>query len=280
MTTQAPIGSLDDFELDSFTANGATNPIYRRGTGPAVIVITEMPGITPVVLGFANRVVDIGCSVVLPDLYGTPGRPMFGSGTLSDALYATRSIVSGCVSREFSTFATNRTSPVANWLRSLARSEHERCGGPGVGAVGMCFSGGFSLAMATDPSVIAPVLSQPSLPFPVGGSRKAAIDVSGQDLDVIAGRCAAQGMQVLGLRFTEDPLVPEERFAYLAERLGDGFVAVELDQEDGNAGWLEHPGVSSHHSVLTSSLIDEPGQPTRDALDRVLDLFRDRLLAE
>ena len=34
----------------------------------------------------------------------------------------------------------------------------------------------------------------------------------------------------------------------------------------------------SPHSVLTEHLIDEPGQPTRDALDQVLDLFRTRLL--
>ncbi|MEM7324218.1 MAG: dienelactone hydrolase family protein [Actinomycetota bacterium] len=280
MTTVAPDGDLNDFTLDTFEADGVTHPIYRRGTGPAVIIITELPGITPQVLGFANRVVAIGCSVVLPQLYGTPGRRPFEGSRVSDIAYNLRSSVRACVSREFSAFALNKTSPIANWLRALARAEHQRCGGPGVGAVGMCFSGGFSLAMATDPSVVAPVMSQPSLPLGLNAARRGSIDVSPDDLDVVASRCTAEGLRVLGLRFNGDRLVPGERFAYLAERLGDGFVAVELEQADGNPAALDNPVLSDHHSVLTGSLIDEVGQPTRDTLDRVLELFTARLLTE
>jgi hypothetical protein len=69
--------------------------------------------------------------------------------------------------------------------------------------------------------------------------------------------------------------VPEERFPFLREKLGDGFVAVELNQADGNPG----EPLPRHHSVLTSGLIDEPGEPTRAALDQVLALFRSQLLA-
>lgn len=277
MPTVAPDGDLATYELDSFTAAGSTHPIYRKGAGPAVIVITEMPGITPMVLGFADRVVALGCSVVLPDLYGTAGRDPFGGSTIAAAAYSTRSIASGCISRDFSTFALDRTSPINDWLRPLARAEHERCGGPGVGAIGMCFSGGFALAMATDPSVVAPVLSQPSLPFGASRSRRGAIDVSSADIDTVVGRCSAESLRVLGLRFRGDPFVPDERFAFLAERLGDGFIAVELDQADGNPAGLESPLVSSHHSVLTLALSDDAGEPTRAALDQVLDFFRDRL---
>ena len=87
-------------------------------------------------------------------------------------LYGLRSMLHGCVSREFANWATSTTSPITVWLRALARAEHERCGGPGVGAVGMCFTGGFALAMMVDDELIAPVLSQPSLPFPIGKKRK------------------------------------------------------------------------------------------------------------
>lgn len=70
-----------------------------------------------------------------------------------------------CVSKEFNRFAFREEAPIADWLRALARDAHRSCGGPGVGAIGMCFSGGFALAMMADESVIAPVLSQPSMPF-------------------------------------------------------------------------------------------------------------------
>jgi dienelactone hydrolase len=179
-----------------------------------------------------------------------------------------------CISREFTILATGKTSPIITWLRALARSEHERCGGPGVGVIGMCFTGGFALAMAADQHVLAPVLSQPSLPFPFTKKMRRSIDCSPADLDIVAGRCAAEGLEVLGLRFHGDKFSPPERFEFLHERLGDGFVSVQLDQSDG------HPDspLAFHHSVVTGDLIDEPGQPTRRALDQVLDLFKRKLL--
>jgi dienelactone hydrolase len=179
-----------------------------------------------------------------------------------------------CISREFSILAAGKTSPIVTWLRALARSEHERCGGAGVGVIGMCFTGGFALAMAADQHVLAPVLSQPSLPFPFTKKMKRSIDCSPADLDVVAGRCAAEGLKVLGLRFHGDKFSPPDRFEFLRERLGDGFVSVELDQ---SAGHPDSP-LPFHHSVVTVDLVDEPGEPTRAALDQVLDLFRAKLL--
>jgi len=239
------------------------------------IVIAEMPGITPKVLDFARRVADIGCTAVLPHLFGTPGRDPNPSahGAVASLATVAGSIVPACVSREFVTLATGRTSPVIDWLRALARSEHARCGGPGVGAVGMCFTGGYALAMATDDVLLAPVLSQPGLPLGLTGGQRRSIDISLNDLATVKHRCA-RGLTVLGLRFKGDRLVPAERFEYLREQLGDAFVAVELDAADANP-----EGVLPAHSVLTEHLIDEPGQPTRAALDGVLDLFRTRLLA-
>ena len=69
--------------------------------------------------------------------------------------------------------ALKQTSPIIAWLRALARNLHADVGGPGVGAVGMCFAGGFALGMMVDDIMVAPVLSQPSLPFAIGSARTA-----------------------------------------------------------------------------------------------------------
>ncbi len=265
---------LTDFERAEFTHDGKTRAIFRRGNGPAVIVMAEMPGITPKVLEFARQVSEIGCTAILPHLFGRPGRDPnpAANGMLAAAANVVSTAIPVCISREFVTLATGRTSPVVTWLRALARSEHIRCGGPGVGAVGMCFTGGYALAMATDDTLLAPVLSQPSLPLTLTKRQRRSIDISPEDLAVVKQRCAG-GLQVLGLRFTGDKFVSGERFAYLREQLGDAFIAVELDDSDANPAAALAP-----HSVLTEHLIDEPGQPTRVALDQVLELFRSRLL--
>lgn len=258
---------LADFTTGSFSADGKTRTIYRKGEGPAVVVVSEVPGITPLVADFARRVADRGMTAVLPHLFGTPGKEASNG-------YALRTIAWACVSREFTTWARRKTSPAISWCRALAAAEHERCGGPGVGVVGMCLTGGFALGMLVDPSVVAPTLSQPSLPFPVTGSHKRDLGVSDEDLAVVRQRAEAEDLCVLGLRFSHDRMAPEERFSRLQEELGDHFIGVTIDSSPDNP-W-GHAG--SAHSVLTEDLIDEPGQPTHEALHRVLDHFAGRLL--
>ena len=122
---------------------------------------------------------------------------------------------------------------------------------------------------------LAPVLSQPALPFPITRGNRRDLGISDEDLVRVKERCAAEeDLCLLGLRFTHDRNVPAERFQRLREELGDKFVAVELDSSPGNP----HGHPKAAHSVLTNHLVDEPGTPTRDALDKVLDLFRSRLL--
>ena len=96
----------------------------------------------------------------------------------------------------FNKLAGGRTSPVATWLRALARDLHAELGGGGVGALGMCFTGGFALAMMVDPAVAAPVVAQPSLPFPIGKARSDDLSLSEQDLAAAEAR-AAGGCSVL-----------------------------------------------------------------------------------
>jgi dienelactone hydrolase len=267
-------GELASFAKEHFAHGKFAHDVYRKGQGPAVLVIAEIPGISPQVLGLADEICDIGCTAVVPDLFGEAGREPTEGSELHQARYMLGTIGRICISREFTLFAAGRSAPVIDWLRALAAAEHRRCGGPGVGVVGLCFSGGFALAMAHDPLVLAPVLAEPSLPASLSRRHKRSIDCDPDKLQMVAQRCARDGLRVLGLRFHDDPLVPAERFAFLREQLGDGFVAVELAQTHG------HPDspMPKHHSVLTRDLIDEPGEPTRAALDQVLDLFRAKLL--
>jgi dienelactone hydrolase len=260
--------ALHGYTCSPFNALGSTRDVYRTGSGPAVIVISEIPGITPKVAEFGRRVASIGCTAVLPHLFGTPGaEPTAGN--------AMRVLAQACISREFSTLARRRTSPITAWLRVLAKASREECGGPGVGAVGMCLTGGFALAMMVDDVVLAPVLSQPSLPFPLGASRKGDVGVSDADLDRARQRCEDEDLCVLGLRFTGDKASPGERFQRLRDTLGDHFVAVEIDSGAGNADGYR----KAAHSVLTEDLKEQPGTATQAALDQVLDLFRTKLLA-
>jgi dienelactone hydrolase len=256
---------LDGFTESEFTHDGLTRRVFAAGTGPAIIVIEEIPGITPEVAAFARRLVDRGYSVRMPSLFGTPGKPL-------SIGYALRSVIGGCVAREFTTFALDRTSPVIGWLRRLAAEAHAECGGPGVGAVGMCFTGGFALGMTVDDTMLAPVLSQPSLPFPLGRKRKAAIGISDVDVARVKER-TANGQCVLGLRFTEDTVVPGARFETLRREFGNAFIDVEIDSSKGNPHGIK----TIAHSVLTNDLVDEPGHPTRAALDQVLAFFDERL---
>jgi dienelactone hydrolase len=262
------MAALDGFTETTFTFDDIARPVYRAGSGPGIVIVHEVPGITPLVADFGRRVVDAGFTVALPSLFGEPGRAM-------SVPYVMKSMSGACVSREFTTWALNRTSPVVEWLRALARDLHMQAGGKGVGAVGMCLTGGFALAMAVDDDLLAPVLSQPSMPMPLGKARSAALGLSDADLARVKDRATNDGLCVLGLRFSEDRAVPDARWARYKEELGDNFIGVEIDSSPGNPHGIKRTA----HSVLTEHLVDEPGHPTKDALDRVIAFFREKLTA-
>ena len=257
---------LDGFRETSFSVDGVRHPVLRAGDGPGVVIVHEIPGITPPVAGFAERVVEAGFHVALPELFGTRGKDLSGG-------YLASQMVRACISREFHVLASRGSSPIVSWLRALCREVHADQGGPGVGALGMCLTGNFALALMVDPVVMAPVLSQPSLPFPVSRQRRAALHLSDSDLAIVKQR-VSEGQCVLGLRFTGDPLVPAERFESLRRELGTGFEGIEIDSSKGNRAGIP----SSAHSVLTTDLVDQDGHPTRAALDRTLAFLRERLL--
>jgi dienelactone hydrolase len=249
--------TLAGFDRSTLEHAGRMHDVYRAGSGPGVIVIHEMPGLHPGVVDLGRVLIDAGYTVYLPSLFGRAGEPF-------SVPEIVRSVLHVCVAREFQILA-DRTSPVVTWLRALAARAHSECGGRGVGAVGMCFTGGFALAMAVEPAVLASVLSQPGLPAPVGATRRAGLGLDPGDLACVRERSQA-GLRALGLRFSDDRGCPRARFERLRRELGGSFEAIEIDSSPGNP----HGIPARAHSVLTLDLVDAPGHPTLAARDRVI----------
>ncbi|MCT7657242.1 dienelactone hydrolase family protein [Mycobacterium deserti] len=262
----APQADLSGWSAAPFSAAGFTHDVYRKGQGPGVVLIPEMPGMHPGVIALGDHLVDNGFTVAMPSLFGTPGAPAMRPGAVPVMLR-------GCVAKEFAGLATNADRPVAHYLRALARDLNEKTPGKGVGVIGQCFTGGFALAAAVDDSVLAPVLSQPSLPLAVTPKQRRDPGLSEAELKIVERRAANDGLCALGLRFSEDPLVPAQRFKTLKDRLGDAFEVIEIDSKKGN----EHGFTKMAHSVLTLELRQQEGHPTHDALKRVVEFLTQRL---
>jgi dienelactone hydrolase len=254
---------LDDFDKREVTLLGKTKRVYVAGSGPAVIVMSEMPGISPYVARFARWVRDAGLTVYMPSLFGEDGvLPGQGKTMLT--------VARTCISREFRAFASNASSPVTRWLRALAAQAHKDCGGKGVGAIGMCFTGNFALSMMLEKAVVAPVLSQPSLPM----NNPSGLAIAPDELAAVKTRMEEEDLTVLAYRFEGDTFCPAERFTAYSEALGDRFVGKVLPD---SAARPDAP-LKTPHSVVTLHLIDEAGSPTADARDEILAFFRARLI--
>ncbi|MGY4711227.1 dienelactone hydrolase family protein [Mycolicibacterium sp. CBM1] len=262
----APEADLTGWRREPFSAAGFTHDVYRKGEGPGVVLIPEMPGAHPGVLALGNYLVDNGFTVASPSLYGTPGAPAIRVGSIG-------TLARGCVAKEFAAFATNRERPVSHYLRALARDLKQKTGGRGVGVIGQCFSGGFALAAAVDDSVLAPVLSQPSVPLGLTAKQKRDPGLSEGEMRVIEKRVAEDGLCALGLRFSADPMSPAERFKTLKDRLGDAFEVIELDSSPGNKDGFGRMA----HSVLTREVREVDGQPAYEARKRVVEFLKERL---
>ncbi|MEU4275393.1 dienelactone hydrolase family protein [Streptomyces tanashiensis] len=268
----APNGRLDDaitdFSRRLVHVDGVVKTVHAAGSGPAVVLMPEMPGISPDVLRLARWVRDAGFTVYVPSLFGVDGAyPTVEGGE--------EVVRRACVSAEFRAFAGGGTSPVAAWLRGLARQAHAECGGPGVGAIGLCFTGNFALTMAIEPAVIAPVVNHPSLPL----DDPAGIEISEEDSRAVQDRVARDGLKILAYRFDGDRWCTGQRFAAYQALLGDAFDGRVLPDSSANTNPppFFRNVVESPHSVVTAHLVDEDGHPTLKARDEILAFLTERL---
>ncbi|WP_067824583.1 dienelactone hydrolase family protein [Nocardia inohanensis] len=259
---------LADFVPRSITLDGATRTVYVGGTGPAVIIMAEMPGISPDVARFARWVRDAGLTVYLPSLFGR-------DGAYPEAEAGMEVFKRACVSAEFRAFGAGKSSPIAVWLRALAALAHHECGGLGVGALGMCFTGNFALTMMLEPAVLAPVLCQPTLPLDEPGG----LEISPGELADVRERLDRDDLVVRAYRFEGDRFCTEQRFAAYAAALGPRFEPRVLP---GSAANPAPPPFFSQivgcpHSVVTAHLVDAAGEPTAAARDEIIAFLVARL---
>jgi dienelactone hydrolase len=261
--------ALDDFTPRRIEIDGLSKIVHVAGSGPAVIVMPETPGISPHLARFARWVRDAGFTVWMPSLFGR-------DGALPGVEESVATFKRTCVSAEFRKLAADEPSPITQWLRGLARIAHEKCGGPGVGAIGMCFTGNFALSMMLEPAVLAPVLCQPTMPL----EDAAALESGPQELAAVAQRLERENLVVRAYRFAGDRFCTAQRFAAYAAALGDRFEGRVLPDSAANTQdlppFFEHV-IKGAHSVVTVHLIDEAGQPTLAARDEILAFFAQRL---
>ncbi|MFC9730071.1 dienelactone hydrolase family protein [Streptomyces roseolus] len=259
---------LDDFSCRVVEVGGVGKRVYVTGAGPAVVLMPEMPGISPDVARFARWIRDAGFSVYVPSLFGVDG-----AYPLAEA--AGTVVRRACVSAEFRAFAGGGTSPVVTWLRGLARVAHAERGGAGVGAVGLCFTGNFALTMTLEPAVVAPVVNHPSLPLDDPGG----LELGEEDAVAVAERVRRDGLKVLAYRFEGDRWCTGRRFAAYRALLGKAFDGRVLPAEAANPDpppfFREVVGCA--HSVVTAHLVDAAGHPTVRARDEVIAFLAERL---
>ncbi len=260
---------LDDFTPRHVDIDGLARTVHVAGHGPAVIVMPETPGISPHLARFARWVRDAGFSVWMPSLFGR-------DGAVPSAEESIATFKRTCVSAEFRALGAGQPTPIGLWLRGLARLAHAECGGPGVGAIGMCFTGNFALSMMLEPAVRAPVLCQPSMPL----DDAAALESGPDELVAVRVRLERDDLTVRAYRFAGDRFCTAQRFAVYSAALGDRFETRVLPDAAANTRdlppFFEHV-IKGAHSVVTVHLVDEAGSPTLAARDEILAFFARQL---
>lgn len=258
-----PIPGFDEFR---FVYGGFAHRVLKKGDGsnPGVLIIQELPGITRHTIQLAERLHADGFTVYVPVLFGEPNSPF----------QPLKNLAKVCVSFEFRVLANRRRGPVADWLRALCRRMQEECGGVPVGAIGMCFTGGFALTLMIDDAVAAPVSCQPgNLDGMLGKQARASLGVTADDMAKARERSERENVPVMGMRFTHDVMCPRARFDYLQDQFGERFRRIEIDSSLLNPNRIP----VTAHSVLTLDFVDKPDHPTRRAYDQMVDFFREQL---
>jgi dienelactone hydrolase len=251
---------LDDFSVAEFASGGVSHRVYRKGAGPDVLLMHELPGMTPQFIGLARTIAEAGFTVHLPLFFGEPGER-------HTVLFLARL----CISREFRLFAQRGGSPIVDWLRAYGREIFAKNGGKGIGVIGLCLTGNFAITLLADTFTLAPVAGEPSLPFGITAAARASMAVSDDDLARAQARNKA-GVPLMCLRFSNDSISPPERFAAIAAAFAANFEGIVIPSPD--AGW----GIPANaHAVLTENFSDADGHPTRHARDRVVAFLKERL---
>ena len=223
--------------------------VHYRGTGPTVVLLHELNGLSPGCVDFGTELACHGYKVFMPKLFGHPMQDNIVFGAIEACLGG------------FSCYATAKDSSVSKWLRAFVENLGTRTlDGRGIGVIGMCLTGALPLGVMKGTKVRAVVMSQPALPF--GKGKDESVGVS--ERTILDAK--ESGVPILGFRFKADKLCTGKRFEYLKGRFGeDQFHGHELCTP---AGF--HPdGTHRAHAVLTGLF----GEKKAWARKKVLELM-------
>jgi dienelactone hydrolase len=227
---------------------GATREfvVYRTNTsGPPVLLLHEIPGLSDATFRLAKRIGQSGYTVYVPLLFGKPRD-----------YNATRNLIAQCVfGRDFDCFRNPTSSGrIADELAALGKSIDAKHEGEGIGAVGMCLTGALPLELiGKGVRVKAAMLSQPTLPIFM--KRELAVPANAITL------ANEQNVKFVGARFRRDGKSTAERMK-------------RLDQKLTHFSTHDIPGYPKKaHAVLTAWFCDVEGHPTRAVLDDLLATF-------
>ncbi len=229
-------------EPTPFDHDGISRWLYKGGSGPGVVLLHELPGMSVECRELGDRLIADGYAVYMPLLFGKP-----------ESVDMTANMLSVCISREIHVFSKRGMGPITDWIRALCRHALSEQGGKGVGLIGMCLTGNFALSLVAEPEVMAPVACQPSLPLASG--KELAMD----DAELAAAKQAAKEKgpgSIIGFRYEGDRICPRAKFERIRAEFGDSFDGTEI------------PG--SDHSTLTEHLDD-------GALEKTLAFFKAKL---
>jgi dienelactone hydrolase len=268
-----PMRSLEarGFNRQPLECGDLKHDLYSKGAGPSVVVLHELPGLAQPAVDFSERLIDAGFRVHLPHLFG----PLL--------CYApSTNLVRLCISAEFARLRAGVEAPITRWMYSMISTISEQEGGGAVGVIGMCVTGAFIIPLVLHPSVKAAVASQPAIPlhFPYimfgcgRGPWMRQFNVPDGQVERAGERVREESIKILALRYRDDRICPRERI----DRLRDTFAANLEAHEYPCASWVRRV-FKPPHAVLTDEYdrTQDPSDPTRDALQRVVDFLSQHL---
>ena len=186
-------------------------------------------------LSLADELVNAGFEVVMPHLFDLWVRHQ-SVGTLLES----------CLRKEFRLMTSDRSSPIADWVRLLCREVRDQRGVKGV-VIGMCLTGNFAIQLIGDDMSCSRSITTGNAFFKQG-----ELHMSPDDIEQSHALDVKGPMRVL--RFEDDPLCTQEKSKCVHRAFND----------DGNIRVQEITLLGRGHSVLTLDFVDKSGHPTRE----------------
>jgi dienelactone hydrolase len=258
---------FNGFQEIPFSRDGIDHRVFFTGDGPPILVLHELPGLSPSAARFGRRLAAEGFRVYMPLLFGEQGQ--------DDWKKAQKEL---CVSREFANLAAGVSAPIVDWLRALVNEISARHGQSSVGAIGMCLTGAFAIPLILERCVVAPVAAQPGVPFSAlfraigvgNGEWASQMNISDADLSSAAARAERDQITLMAVRFEKDRICPKERL----DRLQSAFGARLLRRELPGGSFLNPP-----HATLTAGFeqADDPNAPARVLFKDLVKFLQARL---